>query len=190
MPIPTGTEQARPFLPSKDFAASKSFYERVGFKKLLDTDVAIFEMGASTFILQNYFKKEWAENCMMQLMVDDLDAWWMHIEALDLVGTFGVANHDHQRSNLGDYAWPLYLILRASFGTSQSAAKETRQTDERGLLTPLVVGSHPCLLHCRVTARCAPASMGGMSVAGGSRHKPQNGGSSFSPRPVVSTVSF
>ena len=92
MPIPTGTERARPFLPSKDFAASKSFYEKIGFKKLLDSDVAIFELGASSFILQNYFKKEWAENCMMQLMVDDLDAWWMHIEALDLVATFGVAS--------------------------------------------------------------------------------------------------
>jgi uncharacterized glyoxalase superfamily protein PhnB len=92
MPIPTGTERARPFLPSKDFAASKSFYEKIGFRKLLDADVAIFELGASSFILQNYFKREWAENCMMQLMVDDLDAWWMHIEALDLVATFGVAS--------------------------------------------------------------------------------------------------
>jgi uncharacterized glyoxalase superfamily protein PhnB len=92
MPIPTGTERVRPFLPSKDFAASKSFYEKIGFKKLLDADVAIFELGGSSFILQNYFKKEWAENCMMQLMVDDLDAWWMHIEALDLVATFGVAS--------------------------------------------------------------------------------------------------
>jgi uncharacterized glyoxalase superfamily protein PhnB len=27
---------------------------------------------------------------MMQLMVDDLDAWWTHIEALDLPGRFGV----------------------------------------------------------------------------------------------------
>jgi uncharacterized glyoxalase superfamily protein PhnB len=85
-----GTELARPFLPSKDFAASKSFYEKLGFKKLLDSDVAIFAVGGSAFILQNAFQKEWAENCMMQLMVDDLDAWWKHIEALDLAGTFGV----------------------------------------------------------------------------------------------------
>jgi uncharacterized glyoxalase superfamily protein PhnB len=27
---------------------------------------------------------------MMQLMVDDLDAWWAHIDALDLPGKFGV----------------------------------------------------------------------------------------------------
>jgi hypothetical protein len=28
--------------------------------------------------------------CMMQMMVDNLDAWWEHIEALDLPQAFGV----------------------------------------------------------------------------------------------------
>jgi uncharacterized glyoxalase superfamily protein PhnB len=88
--IPVGTEIARPFLPSKDFDLSKRFYETLGFEKLLDGDVAIFEMGASGFILQRYYEKNWAENFMMQLMVDDLDAWWSHINALDLPGRFGV----------------------------------------------------------------------------------------------------
>jgi hypothetical protein len=89
-PIPSGTELVRPFVPSQDFDLSKRFYEALGFKKLLDGDVAIFEIGASGFILQNYYKKDWAENCMMQLMVDDLDGWWFHISALDLPGNFGV----------------------------------------------------------------------------------------------------
>ena len=48
---------------------------------MLDGDVAIFGVGASAFILQRYYKKEWAENCMMQLMVDDLDAWWEHMSS-------------------------------------------------------------------------------------------------------------
>ncbi|HKV39273.1 MAG TPA: VOC family protein [Blastocatellia bacterium] len=90
MIIPTGTEAARPFLPAKDFEASRAFYEALGFSKLLDGDVAIFGVGPSAFILQRYYEKEWAENYMMQLMVDDLDAWWAHIEALDLPGRFGV----------------------------------------------------------------------------------------------------
>src|SRR6202453_343962 len=88
--IPSGTEIARPFLPAKDYAISKDFYETLGFEKLLDEDVAIFRAGSTSFILQNYYKKEWAENFMMQLMVEDLDAWWTHIEALDLPGKFNV----------------------------------------------------------------------------------------------------
>jgi uncharacterized glyoxalase superfamily protein PhnB len=47
-------------------------------------------VGQSRFILQQYFQKDWAENTMMQLTVDDLDAWWAHIQALDLPGRFGV----------------------------------------------------------------------------------------------------
>jgi len=85
-----GTETARPFLPAKDFALSKAFYEKLGFRKLLDGDVAIFGIGASSFILQNYFEKNLAGHYMMQLMVDDLDLWWERIARLDLPATFGV----------------------------------------------------------------------------------------------------
>jgi catechol 2,3-dioxygenase-like lactoylglutathione lyase family enzyme len=90
MSIPQGNELARPFVPSKDFATSKRFYEELGFTKLFDGEVAIFAIGSSSFILQNYFEKAWAENFMMQLMVDDLDAWWAHLEALDLPAKFEV----------------------------------------------------------------------------------------------------
>ena len=88
--IPSGTELARPFLPAKDFQLSKNFYEALGFEKLLDGDVAIFRTGSSGFILQRVDQKNWGGNFMIQLMVDDLDAWWAHIEALDLPGRFKV----------------------------------------------------------------------------------------------------
>ena len=88
--IPTGTELARPFLPAQDFDRSKRFYEALGFEKVLDSEVAIFNAGSGGFILQRGYQKDWAENCMMQLMVDDLDAWWEHLRALDLPGQFGV----------------------------------------------------------------------------------------------------
>lgn len=80
----------RPFIPARDFELSKRFYESLGFEKLLDGEVAIFGLGTSSFILQNYYQKEWADNFMMQLMVDDLDSWWHHITALDLPTRFGI----------------------------------------------------------------------------------------------------
>jgi predicted enzyme related to lactoylglutathione lyase len=88
--IPTGTERVRPFMPAQDFDLSKRFYETVGFEKVLDGEVAIFNAGSGGFILQRYYQKDWAENFMMQLMVDDLDAWWAHINTLDLPARFGV----------------------------------------------------------------------------------------------------
>src|SRR5687767_14629190 len=88
--IPTGTELARPFMPAKDFDLSKRFYEALGFEKVLDSEVAIFNAGSGGFILQRAFQKEWAENFMMSLMVDDLDRWWAHIQSLELPKNFGV----------------------------------------------------------------------------------------------------
>ena len=88
--IPTGTELARPFLPAKNFDLSKRFYDVLGFEKILDSEVAIFNVGSGGFILQRHFQQEWAENFMMQLMVDDLDLWWAHIESLELATQFDV----------------------------------------------------------------------------------------------------
>ena len=47
-------------------------------------------MGASSFLLQKHYHKQWAENFMMQLMVDDLDASWFRIRSLELPAKIGV----------------------------------------------------------------------------------------------------
>ena len=90
MAISDNTASARPFLPAKDFDTSRAFYEALGFAKLLDSEVAIFGIGTTSFILGRHYQEDWAGNFMMQLMVDDLDAWWAHIASLDLPGRFGV----------------------------------------------------------------------------------------------------
>jgi uncharacterized glyoxalase superfamily protein PhnB len=88
---PTGTEVVRPFLPARDLARSKRFYVALGGELLLDAEVVIVRLGRSEFLLQARYVRERAENTMLQLMVDDLDAWWQRIESLDLPGQFGVA---------------------------------------------------------------------------------------------------
>ena len=89
MRSPVGDHTGPP-APPLTFEICRAFYESLGFNKLLDGDVAIFEIGSTSFVLQRRFEKTWAENCMMQLMVDDLDAWWKHIESLDLAVKFRV----------------------------------------------------------------------------------------------------
>lgn len=85
-----GVVEARPFIPARNFDLSRRFYLALGFDLEVDGEVAIFRGGASSFILQNYFQKDWAENFMMQLVVEDLDDWWAEMSVLDLPGTFGV----------------------------------------------------------------------------------------------------
>jgi catechol 2,3-dioxygenase-like lactoylglutathione lyase family enzyme len=91
MPTPSvSAALVRPFMPTQDFEASVRFYETLGFEKLSEGEVAIFAAGSGGFILQRHYHKDWAGNFMMSLVVDDLDAWWAHIESLDLAKTFAV----------------------------------------------------------------------------------------------------
>lgn len=122
MKVPTGQESARPFLPTRDFEVCCAFYESLGFKKLLEGDVAIFEIGSTSFILQRRFEKTWAENCMMQLMVDDLDAWWKQIERLELAVSFGVPQPKALQCSRGACGLAIWSILPGSCGTSPNGA--------------------------------------------------------------------
>lgn len=83
----------RPFLPAKDFETSLRFYEAIGFHahKLGDT-LAELSLGTHAFLLQGYYVKEWAENTMMHVLVHDVQAWWQHINSLDLANRFGVSS--------------------------------------------------------------------------------------------------
>lgn len=67
--------QLRTFLPSKDLETSKQFYIDLGFPLRWEGEGLLILGGDNyNFFLQKYYQKEWAENLMMQLHVDDLDA--------------------------------------------------------------------------------------------------------------------
>ena len=73
----------RPFLPAKDFALSKAFYEAIGFTiSYADADLAVLDHEGAGVLLQNLYLQEWAENTMLQLFVTDLDVWWQRTATL------------------------------------------------------------------------------------------------------------
>ena len=77
------------FVPSIDFVTSKAFYTKLGFTENWSTgDLAEFECSGCKFLLQNFYEKEFAENLMMQLMVEDAAAWWSAIETTGLLEEF------------------------------------------------------------------------------------------------------
>ncbi len=82
----------RPFLPAKEFETSFRFYKAIGFDAYpLGDTLAEMNLGPHAFLLQGHYVKEWAENTVMHVLVNDVDAWWRHINSLDLVNKFGVA---------------------------------------------------------------------------------------------------
>ena len=82
----------RPFLPSKDFAASKQFYQHLGFSVSREwPGGAELNLESSSFILTDFYLEPFASNFMMQLVVPDIDQWWQHIQAANLVELFQVS---------------------------------------------------------------------------------------------------
>ena len=91
MKVPSGTERMRSFIETQDLDRSKRFYAALGFEQVLDGEVAIFNVASGGLILARHTGGHAPNsNLMMQVMVDDLDAWWAHIESLDLAKEFGV----------------------------------------------------------------------------------------------------
>jgi hypothetical protein len=81
----------RPFVPAKDFAISKQFYADLGFRvEPLGDSIAAMHLGSYSFLLQDFYVEEWANNFVLHMFVDDLDAWWEHVSSLNLDSRYGV----------------------------------------------------------------------------------------------------
>ena len=75
----------RPFIGTKDFELSRSFYKDLGFEETVITpDMSVFKTGGIAFYLQNAYVKDWVDNTMIFLEVEDVDRYWQELLALDL----------------------------------------------------------------------------------------------------------
>lgn len=81
-----------PFVPSgEDFEGSKQLFRELGFKILWDSgDYVSFEKDGCKFILQRFVDKEFAENFMITVRVDDVDAFFNEVNQKQLPQRFGI----------------------------------------------------------------------------------------------------
>jgi uncharacterized glyoxalase superfamily protein PhnB len=85
------TIELKAFVPAKNFELSKRFYLDIGFVQASDTDgIAYFHCGNVSFLLQNFYVKELAENFMMHLLVENVDSWWVRIQDAKIAEKYGV----------------------------------------------------------------------------------------------------
>lgn len=82
----------QPFVPSgSDFESSKQLFLELGFAINWDAgDYTGFKRDGCRFILQKFNNKEFAENFMISVAVDNLDEFWTEISQKDLPQKFGV----------------------------------------------------------------------------------------------------
>lgn len=83
--------EIKAFVPAKDFALSKQFYQDLGFTLASEGGgVAYFHREHVSFLLQDFCAEGLAENFMMHLLVEDVAAWWAHVQASGVVSRYGV----------------------------------------------------------------------------------------------------
>lgn len=76
----------RPFIGAKNFEVSRNFYRHLGFKEIvLSHDMSLFKSGNMSFYLQDYYIKDWVDNTMVFMEVDDVERFWKELTALNLV---------------------------------------------------------------------------------------------------------
>jgi len=75
----------RPFIGAENFEVSRSFYRDLGFEEtLLFPNMCVFKTGQLAFYLQDAYVKDWIDNTMLFLEVDDVDRYWKELVSLDL----------------------------------------------------------------------------------------------------------
>jgi hypothetical protein len=75
----------RPFLGAKNFEISCKFYKDLGFEQIeILHNLSYFKSEAFGFYLQKAYVKEWVDNTMVFMEVDDVEQFWSELVVLNL----------------------------------------------------------------------------------------------------------
>jgi catechol 2,3-dioxygenase-like lactoylglutathione lyase family enzyme len=73
------TSDIKPFIGSKNYEESRDFYVAMGWVLNFDTgDISEMQLGTQRFYLQNYYQRNWCQNSMLHISVEDAQSWYTH----------------------------------------------------------------------------------------------------------------
>ncbi len=79
------TLSIRPFIGAKDYQLSRRFYLDLGFEEvILSRDMSYFKTEQLGFYLQDAFVRDWVDNTMVFLEVENVNEFYNALAALDL----------------------------------------------------------------------------------------------------------
>ena len=80
------TKSLRPFIGCKDYNLSKQFYQDLGWEvKDISHNMSVVTITDNfSFYLQDSFVKDWVENTMLFLEIEDVPAYYTHLQSLKL----------------------------------------------------------------------------------------------------------
>lgn len=80
----------RPFIGAKDFEVSRMFYRDLGFEEtVLSPDLSVFKTNNTlAFYLQKAYVKDWIDNTMLFMEVENVDIFWKNLNKLNLTAKY------------------------------------------------------------------------------------------------------
>lgn len=103
----------RPFIGAKDFDVSRNFYRDLGFQEsILAPNFSYFKTQGLGFYLQNAYVKDWIDNSMIFLEVEDVGQYWNELLALDLTAKY----KDVKLTPIRGYDWGRECFLHDPSG--------------------------------------------------------------------------
>jgi len=83
--------EIKAFVPARHLADSIAFYEALGFEvPWRSDDLAYVRHGETSFLLQQFYVAEHANNFMMHMLVESADDWHRHAKDSGVVERFSV----------------------------------------------------------------------------------------------------
>lgn len=103
----------RPFIGAKNFELSRSFYRDLGFEEVvLPDNLSLFQSKEIGFYLQDAYVKDWVDNTMVFMEVDDVSRFWDELVALNLPAKY----KDVRLVPVRDYHWGRECFLHDPSG--------------------------------------------------------------------------
>ena len=79
----------RPFIGSENFETSRNFYTDLGFQEVvLAHNMSLFQNDTIGFYLQDAYVKDWIDNTMVFMEVEDVEQFWNNLVALNLTAKY------------------------------------------------------------------------------------------------------
>jgi len=79
----------RPFIGAQNFDLSRNFYKDLGFQEnILSHNMSYFSKQGLGFYLQDAYVKDWIDNTMLFMEVENVELYWKELSFLDLTGKY------------------------------------------------------------------------------------------------------
>ncbi|RZM21361.1 MAG: glyoxalase [Pedobacter sp.] len=79
----------RPFIGAKDFELSRRFYKDLGFQEVvISAKMSLFKTQEVGFYLQDAYVRDWVDNTMVFVEVENVNHYYTHFEALKLTDKY------------------------------------------------------------------------------------------------------